>query len=422
MTDTAPPAGSKACPVHFDNDTPAHARNWPETYRKLREESPRAWSDTHGGFWVATKLADIVGLAQRSDAFSVHKEFDPDSGEVRGGVLIPPVKGFRGIPNEADSPEWDGIRGLVNRRFSPRAVELRREKAQRLAAGLIDLVIESGKFDIVDDLTSPLPALVTMDVFGFPLDQWRAFSDPFHAMAFTSPSTPGFTERTKAFLDFFFRRVDEEVALRRATPQDDFLTQLATGTIDGAPLSHEQIHDLAFNIMAGGVDTTTSLTSNTLLYLARNPDQRQQLIDNPGLMPLACEEFVRFFTPVQALARNAKDDVEVNGWQFDKGDRVLLAYAAGNRDPAAFDDPDEVMLDRFPNKHIGFGAGMHRCLGSFLARLMFEVMIGEVLARIPDYQVDEDAIVPYPTIGLVNGWIHLPATFTPGKKVGARIG
>jgi len=422
MTDTAPRTGSKACPVHFDNDTPEHARQWAETYRKLREDSPRAWSETHGGFWVATELADIVGLAQRSDAFSVHKEFDPDTGEVRGGILIPPVKGFRGIPNEADSPEWDGIRGFVNRRFSPRSVELRREKAQRLAAGLIDLVIERGKFDIVDDLTSPLPALVTMDVFGFPLEEWRSFSDPFHVMAYSSPSTPGFAERTGVFLDFFFRRVDEEVALRRKEPQDDFLTHLAIGTIDGVPLSHEQIHDLAFNIMAGGVDTTTSLTSNTLLYLARNPEKRQQLIDNPGLMPLACEEFVRFFTPVQALARNARDDVEVNGWQFDKGDRVLLAYAAGNRDPAAFDEPDEVKLDRFPNKHIGFGAGMHRCLGSFLARLMFQVMVSEVLTRMPDYRVIEEEAEPYHTIAKVNGWIRIPATFTPGPKVGAVIG
>jgi len=263
--------------------------------------------------------------------------------------------------------------------------------------------------------------LVTMDVFGFPLDEWRAFSDPFHEMAFSSPSTPGFTERTGAFLDFFFRRVDEEVAIRRDAPQDDFLTHLATGTIEGAPLSREQIHDLAFNIMAGGVDTTTSLTSNTLLYLARNPAKRQQLIDNPGLMPLACEEFVRFFTPVQALARNAKHDVEVDGWQIDEGDRVLLAYAAGNRDPAAFDNPDEVRLDRYPNKHIGFGAGMHRCLGSFLARLMFQVMVTEVLGRMPDYRVIEEEAVPYPSVSKVNGWIHIPATFTPGKKVGAVI-
>jgi cytochrome P450 len=111
----------------------------------------------------------------------------------------------------------------------------------------------------------------------------------------------------------------------------------------------------------------------------------------------------------------------MKGWKFDKGDRVYLAYASANRDPDAFEDPEKLIIDRFPNKHIGFGAGMHRCLGSFLARLMFEVMIGEVLSRIPDYRVIEEEVVKYPTVGLVNGWIHLPATFTPGKKVGATI-
>jgi cytochrome P450 len=103
------------------------------------------------------------------------------------------------------------------------------------------------------------------------------------------------------------------------------------------------------------------------------------------------------------------------------GERVLISYAAANRDPAAFADPEEVKLDRFPNKHVSFGAGMHRCLGSFLARMMFQVMVTEVLARMPDYQVVENEILPYQTIGKINGWVHIPATFTPGATVGAII-
>jgi cytochrome P450 len=240
-------------------------------------------------------------------------------------------------------------------------------------------------------------------------------------MAYSPASAPAFGEKVYAFMNYFERRVDEEVALRRETPQDDLLTLLATGTIDGEPLDRDRIQALAFNIMAGGVDTTTSLTSNALLYLGRRPDQRRRLIDEPELLPLACEEFVRYVSPIQGLARNAKRDVEVNGWRIDEGDRVLLAYASANRDPEAFDDPDELRLDRYPNKHIGFGVGMHRCLGSFLARLMFQVMMTEVLTRMPDYRIEEEGIQPYHTIAKVNGWIHIPATFTPSKKVGAII-
>jgi cytochrome P450 len=411
---------AKACPVQFDHHTEDHARNWPETYRKLREEQPRAWSDTYDGFWVATRLADIVGVAQQKDAFSAHKEIDFETGTSTGGVSIPPVGTTRGIPNESDNPEWEGIRRFLNRSFAPRAIEERRAKARHLTAALLDMVIEKGECDFVDDLTSPLPALVTMEIFGFPLGEWRKFADPFHKIVFTSIHDPEFAETVRG-LDYFRQRVDEEIELRRLEPQDDFLTMLATGTIDGEPLSWQQVRDLSFNILAGGVDTTTALASNALIYLGRNPEDRQRLIDEPELLPIACEEFVRFYSPIGALSRTAIRDTEVDGWKISKGERVLLAYAAANRDPEAFENPEEVRIDRFPNKHIGFGAGMHRCLGSFLARMMFQEMITAVLHCMPDYEIVEEGLRPYPSISGVNGYINIPARFTPGERVGARI-
>lgn len=411
---------AKSCPIQFDHHSVEHAKRWPEAYRELREHNPRAWSEAYDGFWIATRLSDIVGVAQQSEVFSAHKEIDPETGDATGGVTIPPSGAVRGIPNEADNPEWEVIRRLINRRFAPRAIEERRERAKQFAAALIDLVIEKGRLDFVDDLTNPLPALVTMEIFGFPLDEWRAIADPFHKMVYTPLDDPAFGETIRG-LDYFRQRVDEEIELRRKDPRDDFLTVLATGTIDGEPLSHKRIKDLSFNILAGGVDTTTALTSHTLAYLGRNPRDRQKLIDNPELLPFACEEFLRYFSPIPALSRTALADTEVNGWEIRKGERVLLAYAAGNRDPEVFDDPEDVKLDRFPNRHIGFGAGMHRCLGSFLARMMFQVMISEVLERMPDYELVEEGLKPYPSIGGVNGWISIPARFTPGRKVGAVI-
>jgi cytochrome P450 len=413
-------ADAKSCPVRFDHQSLDHARNWPEIYRKLREQNPRAWTDAYDGFWVATRLSDIVGVAQRSDVFSVHKDIDPETRIPSGGVTIPPTGDIRGIPNESDNPEWESIRRFVSRRFAPGAIEKRRERTKQFVAALLDEVIETGRFDIVDDLTNPLPALVTMEIFGFPLSEWRAFADPFHKMVYTPLDDPEFPETLRG-LDYFRQRVDEEIELRRREPKDDFLTLLGTGTIDGEPLDHQRIRDLSFNILAGGIDTTTALTSNTLLYLAQHPTDRQRLIDEPDLLPFACEEFLRFYSPIGALCRTATEDTEVNGWEIKKGERVLLAYSAGNRDPEAFEDPENVKIDRFPNKHVGFGAGMHRCLGSFLARMMFQEMVSGVLTRMPDYEVEADASQPYPSIAGVNGWITIPARFTPGKKVGAVI-
>jgi len=208
----------------------------------------------------------------------------------------------------------------------------------------------------------------------------------------------GFAEAF-ANLDYFRQRVDEEIAARRREPRDDLLGLLANGEVDGAPLDRQRIQEIAWQILAGGVDTTTALTANVLVHLGRHPDHRQRLIDEPGLLPIACEEFVRYFSPVHGPARNAKADVELNGWRFDKGDRVTLAYSSGNRDPEIFEDPEEVKLDRIPNRHIGFGAGMHRCMGNYLARMMFQEMITAVLARIPDYCLVEEGIRRYNSVG-----------------------
>jgi cytochrome P450 len=420
MNEMSPPQG-KAGPIRFNHHSPEHAANWPAYYRDMRESNPRAWSETFDGFWLATRLRDIVGVAQNAEAFSVAKRIDPGTGEAIGGVTIPASGGTRVIPNEADNPEWEGLRRLINRRFAPRAIEERRQRARRFTAALIDMVIEQGECDLVDDLTSPLPAIVTMDLLGFPLEDWRAFADPFHKMTSTPTDSPEHAA-TMEGLYYYQRRAAELIAQRRREPKDDLFSLLVTGEAGGAPLDDETVMALAFNIMAGGVDTTTALASNTFIYLARNPQDRRRLIDEPELLPVATEEFLRYFTPIHALGRTAAQDTEVDGWKIGQGERVLLAYAAGNRDPEAFEDPETVRIDRFPNKHVAFGAGMHRCVGSFLARLMFQEMITAVLERMPDYQIDEAGLRRYASVGTVNGWTDIPCRFTPGSKVGATIG
>ncbi len=173
-----------------------------------------------------------------------------------------------------------------------------------------------------------------------------------------------------------------------------------------------------FPLIAGGLDTTTSLFLNAVVHLSQHPALRQQLIDHPELRPAATEEMLRFYTPVQGLARTVTRDCPFGDVEMQRGDRVLLSYGSANRDGRAFPDPDEFVVDRFPNRHFAFGIGIHRCIGSTFARMEFGVMLDEILERLPDFHVDQSRAQQYPIIGLVNGYISVPATFTPGPRRG----
>lgn len=416
---------AKSCPVHFDQHTLDHAARWPEIYQAMRQECPRAWTEAYGGYWVASRYEDVVKIAQSTQIMSAHRETDPVTGKESGGITIPLLPGVRGIPSETDSPEWDTVRSFLNRRFSPSAAEARKTRTREMVAALLDEVIETGKVDFVEDITAPLPGIVTIDIFGFPLNEWRTYAEPVHRLVYLKQDDPGFAEANEGLLAFR-RRLDEEIAWRRAKqPEDcpdDLLTHMAHGQFDGQPLTHTDIQEMGWQILSGGVDTTSAVATNALLYLGRNPQQRQKLIDNPELLPKACEEFVRYFSPIHGAARWAKTDGEIlDGWALEKGDRIYMAYASANRDPKIFEDPESVKLDRSPNRHLGWGAGMHRCLGSFLARMMFQQLLEEVLTRIPDYRIVEGEVLTYPQVGMVNGVIHAPATFTPGSRSGAKL-
>ncbi|MFD6103216.1 cytochrome P450, partial [Nocardia salmonicida] len=172
-------------------------------------------------------------------------------------------------------------------------------------------------------------------------------------------------------------------------------------------------------LIGGGFDTTTALTAHALEWLSENPDQRETLSrDRDELLDSATEEFLRYYTPAPGDGRTIAEDCEVVGTEFKEGDRVWLSWAMANRDPAVFDDPNEVILDRRRNRHYSFGLGVHRCIGSNVARTVFKRMLLAVLDRMPDYRCDPETTVHYDTIGVIQGMRHLPATFTPGPRLG----
>lgn len=391
---------------------------WIEKFGEAREKCPVFASEAHGGYWVAASYEHATRISRDWETFSSRKEWNPETGVLRGGSVIPPFPGPPFVPVETDPPEWKLYRHLLNPYFGPKAVETYRPRAQEVMRALVDRVIESGRCDIVNDLANPLPALVTLDILGIPYDQsnWRRFSEPFHRVAYAR-LTPEFP-KCLADLDWIREQLARQADLDRETPREGLFSALANGEIAGKPFTTDEIVGLGMMILVGGVGTTNALFSNVCFWLAEHPDVRRRLIDNPQMLPVAREEFVRFYCPVHSAARLVTQEVVVNGQVMQPGEQIMVSFSSANHDEAVFENAGEIDVERFPNPHIGFGSGIHRCLGSFLARMFFETMFDEVMSRLPDYVVETDKAERYPDISTKNGWITIPATFPPGPKRG----
>jgi cytochrome P450 len=402
--------------VDFDHYSSAYASGWREINAHNRRHCPVAFTEAHGGFWQLSRYDDVAAAARDDAAFA---SWYPNPDGTHNGVTIP-TGPMRQVPIEMDPPEFTAYRKLLNPAFSPASAARWEPYLRRVATFCIDQFIESGSCDLVTDLANPVPAIFTMEMLGLPKDNWRAFSDATHAMVHHEPDSAEFATAVGE-LGALMVQVFETVALRRQQPTDDLISTLVTARIDGKPLSDERLSQIITLVIMGGVDTTGSLLSSVLEWLNRHPDVRQGLREAPELTPRAIEEFLRYFAPVQALARTATNDCVIGGQHIAAGDRISLSWASANFDEMVFDNPDEVQLDRFPNRHQTFGVGLHRCLGSNFARIEFKVMLEEVLRRLPDFVIGEGA-QRYSSIAIVNGWVTLPATFTAGHREGADIG
>jgi cytochrome P450 len=210
------------------------------------------------------------------------------------------------------------------------------------------------------------------------------------------------------------------VRQRRAEPQDDLITRLAEAEgPEGELFSVEEVAALARIVLFGAVDSVVSLIAQAAVYLDRRPDERQRLIDDPALIPVAIEEFLRYFSPGTTTARTVRHEpAELSGRRLVPGDRVVLNWLAANHDPDVFDRPDEIVLDRTPNRHLAFGAGIHKCIGLHFGRVEAKILLEQILARFPDFRVVPEELAPIKTIGLFSGYWNVAATFTPGPRQG----
>lgn len=406
---------------HFDRHTPQYRDQFQEITSEMLARCPLAWTDTYGGHWVAAGNKEVFELAR-----CPHVSNDNDiTGKRQGytGINIPRgmvSKSFRGGMLEMDDPEHREYRTPLNGYLSPAAVQRWIPVVDEIVRACLDEKIEQGRIDFVDDLANIVPAVLTLGLLGVPLKDWEIYCEPAHATVYTPADSPDFPRVADLAIASAMGMM-HHVAEIRETPRHGLIDALVRCRISGEPAPDTEIMGMLMLLIGGGFDTTTALTAHSLEWLSQHPDERARLRGDRSLLGPATEEFLRFFTPAPGDGRTIAKDLEVDGVVLKEGERLWLSWAMANRDPELFDNPDEVVLDRKGNRHFSFGLGVHRCVGSNVARTVFKSMLTAVLDRMPDFECDPAAAVHYETIGVIQGMQHLPAAFTPGPRLGAGL-
>ncbi|MBM7460694.1 cytochrome P450 [Rhodococcus coprophilus] len=419
-TDEAPvDKDRKSSRCHFDRHTPEYRHHFEEITEDLHSRCPVAWTDTYDGHWVASGSDEVFELAR-----SPYVSNDHDVHGVRRGykgISIPTARRavmVRGGILEMDDPEHRIYRQVLNPYLSPAAVKRWEPFIDEVVHAALDEKIESGHIDFVDDLANIVPAVLTLAMLGIPIEKWSVYSEPVHASVYTPENSPD-AERVAEMHRAMGIDLLSNLAEIKANPRPGLVDGLVALRIDGEPAPDLELLGMLGLLIGGGFDTTTALTAHSLEWLSENPGRREMLDrDRERLLDSATEEFLRFFTPAPGDGRTVAADFEIGGTELREGERLWLSWAMANRDATVFPDPNEIVLDRKGNRHFSFGLGIHRCIGSNVARTVFKSMLTAVLDRMPDFRCDPEGTVHYDTIGVIQGMRHLPASFTPGPRKG----
>lgn len=393
-------------PLRYDPFDARTQRDPFPIYRRLRDEDP-VHHVADRGFWALSRFDDVFRAARDTDTFSSAQGLTFEQDEILKLGLKPTMVMM-------DPPEHTVFRRLVNRRFTPRKVAELEPAVRDFVIGRVERLRELGEADLVSELAGPLPSFVVAWYLGVPepdRPQFDRWSDAI-VQANAEGSVLGGAQQAVADLYGYFTGLIEE---RRARPGDDLVSLLLESEIDGDPVTVEEILGFAFVMIAGGNDTTTGLLGGSAELLTRHPDQRQLLVDDPGRIPDAIEELLRLTSPVQGLSRTTTREVEIHDVTIPAGRKVHLLYGSANRDPREFgDDADELDVTREIPRLLSFSSGAHHCLGAAAARLQGRVALEELLARLPDFEVDAEAgtYAPGP---FVRRFQHLPISAEPSS-------
>ena len=343
----------------------------PFVYHAEFLDSPPLWTNSDGGAWMITRFDDARRVLQDPVTFSSVNQ-TPVGYEMEQPLL----------PSFADPPELQKYRSLLLPSLTPAKVAPLEQNMRVVCKDLIDSFVDKGRCDAVADFARKYPIAIFIALFGLPPGRSEEFRQHAHAYLHSGPAD------REAPWTSIRGIVQEQIELKRVNPEEDLLSAIATGTIDGELADLDVAVNLASTVFLGGLDTLPSNIGWSLRHLAHHPDLRQRIVADPTVIRPAVEEFLRRFSVANPMRRVTKD-VEVGGSQIQKGDRVLVLISDANRDAAEFADPMTVDFDRATNRHMAFGVGPHRCLGSHLARHELEVGLELWHEAIPNYRVVE---------------------------------
>lgn len=300
------------------------------------------------------------------------------------------------IPLQVDPPDHVKYRRLLDPIFAPRQMAPLEGDITELVNGLIDAFIDRGECELATEFAIPLPSAVFLRMMGMPLSDLQMFLDMKDGIIRPQGSTIDevreFQRAAAARIDDYFQEALRERSIQR---RDDLLSRLLDAEVEGERLSEDEILGMCFLLLLAGLDTVTDTLECDFAYLACHPEARQAIVADPAIIPSTVEELLRTETPVTTLGRVAASDAELDGCPIAKGTRVGVCLGAANNDERALPDADRVDLTRNPNRHLAFGGGVHRCLGSHLARLELRVALREWHRRIPDYHLAPGAELVY---------------------------
>jgi cytochrome P450 len=382
----------------FDHTDPQWAADPFPIMEDLRERCPIAHSDRYGGAWLPTRHEDVAAIAYDTDRFSsrsiIVSNFRPPR-EIAPAGGSPPIS--------SDPPFHHGARRLLLPAFAPQAIARLEAGARAYCESLLDALEGRDVVDAAAEFAQHIPVRVIADMLGFPQEDADVFRGFVHDVleGVNAPIETRF-QTMQGLFTYLAAQIDDHLE----NPRDDLTTYLIDVEMDGQKLDAFHVGGTMALLLLAGIDTTWSAIGASLWHLAGTPVDRRRLVAEPELIPTAMEELLRAYAPV-TMARLVKDDMDWKGCDMKADDWVLLSFPAANRDPALFEDADQVVIDREVNRHSAFGLGIHRCLGSHLARMEVRVALETWLARYPEFSLADPQAVTW-SPGQVRGPRRLP--------------
>jgi cytochrome P450 len=384
------------CPVRdwaadYDVMDAGYTRNPGPIWKDLREQCPVAHTTRWGGSWMPTRYADIQEMANMVPTFSSRSVTVIPPDPILREELIAELKayGTENPPITADPPEHSPYKRLILPFFSPRAVASYTQMTEDICRGLLDELQGRDTADAAVEYAQQIPPRVIAYILGIDMARAAEFTQWTQELLELGQTDPELRRAARTKIrNFFYAQIED----RKRNPGSDVISLLLEAEVEGHRLSDHTVAGICNLLLVAGIDTTWSSIGSALYHFSTHPADRARIVAEPGLLPTAVEEVLRFYSPV-TMARKVTAEVCIHGADMKPGDKLLMTFPAANRDPEVFDRPDEFVIDRLQNRHIAFGTGIHRCAGSNLARMELQVGLRLWFERFPTFElVSEDGV------------------------------